>query len=362
MTEPLSDLERVMAQFRGDVLRRERQAAVEMVRQYGGIWQRLKRELAALEQAIAHARDAGEQVDVAWLLRQERYDALLEQVERELGGFSRDVGEQIARQQLEAVGLAEQHAEALVRVTLGPLPEAAQRAGVVLAWHRLPSAPLREMIAATRPGSPLEALLASLSTDGAARARSVLIEALALGRNPRHTARELRRALSVPLNRALTISRTETLRAYREATRESYRANDDVVKGWTWRAALDERTCAMCWAMHGTRHRLDETLDDHPNGRCAMQPITLTWAEIGAKHGIDMGDMPVREPEPTGAELFERQPEDVQRRVLGPAGYEAYQAGQVELGDYVGRKRSRAWGTMRYARPLKAIIGDQAES
>lgn len=94
-----------------------------------------------------------------------------------------------------------------------------------------------------------------------------------------------------------------------------------------------------------------------------MRAISPTWAELGKELGVDLSDVPERQRDTaTGAELFATMPEDMQRSVLGDRGYEAYAAGKVKLEDFVGRKRSRAWGTMRYARPLKAIIGDQAES
>jgi SPP1 gp7 family putative phage head morphogenesis protein len=362
-TNAPSDIERVMADFRRDVLRRERAAASEMVRRYGGIWQRIKLELAALQKAIAEARDAGETVDVAWLLRQERYTALLQHVEGELRTFAAYAESAITQQQVEAITAAQAHAEAIVRAQMGPMPEALLRAGVTLPWNRLPTGAIREMTGAMQEGSPLRALLDGLAVDGGERARSVLLEGLALGQNPSKTARQMRKALGVELNRALTISRTETLRAYREATRASWQENDSLVKGWEWRSARDYRTCAACWAMHGTRHRLDEPLDDHPNGRCVMRAISPTWAELGKELGVDLSDVPERQRDTaTGAELFATMPEDMQRSVLGDRGYEAYAAGKVKLEDFVGRKRSRAWGTMRYARPLKAIIGDQAES
>lgn len=171
-----------------------------------------------------------------------------------------------------------------------------------------------------------------------------MIESLVVGRNPRETARRVRKEFSIGLSRALRISRTETLRAYREATREVYRANSDIVRGWIWVAAKSARTCPACLAMDGTFHRLDEGLDDHPNNRCAMVP---------AVKGMDM---PKRE---TGAEWFDKQDEAIQRKILGNAGFEAYKAGAVKLSDFVGHRRSRDWGTTRYARSLTQILGTE---
>ncbi|MBI4492754.1 MAG: hypothetical protein HY690_08195 [Chloroflexi bacterium] len=99
---------------------------------------------------------------------------------------------------------------------------------------------------------------------------------------------------------------------------------------------------------------MDERLDDHPRGRCAMVPVARTWAELGFK------DVPETRVEvPKGAELFARLPPEQQRQILGPAAFAAYRAGAVKLEDFVGRKRDPHWGTMRHARSLKGILGEQ---
>ena len=45
--------------------------------------------------------------------------------------------------------------------------------------------------------------------------------------------------------------------------------------------------------------------------------------------------------------------------MLGPGGAAAYRAGAVKLEDFVGRKRSRDWGTTRSAKSLSAILGPE---
>lgn len=108
-----------------------------------------------------------------------------------------------------------------------------------------------------------------------------------------------------------------------------------------------------CWAMHGTEHTLDERLDDHPNGRCSMIPWTKTWEELGFT-----GISETRASVPKGVDLFERLPDADKKRILGKAGFRAYKEGAVKMEDFVGRKGSREWGTMRYARSLRDILGD----
>lgn len=174
--------------------------------------------------------------------------------------------------------------------------------------------------------------------------RDSLLTGLMTGQNPRKIARLVRQAFGVPLSRALTISRTEVLRAYRESTRRTYQANRHLIRGWRWLAAHSRRTCAMCLAMDGSIHSLEEQLVNHPNGRCAMTPVLVDE------------EPPARE---TGEQWLERQKPDVQERVLGKAGAEAYRAGAVTLQDFVGRRYSEEWGTTRYARSLRQILGPE---
>lgn len=347
------------AQFRRAVLNNERAAASEMVRRYGEVWQAIKAELATLESDIKAARKMGQQVDVSWLLRERRLESLRLQVEDQMRRFGAYAEQSITAQKTAATELAQDHAEQMVRAAMGPMPDNAPtvvRAAV--GWNRLSTGAVQEMVAAMQEAHSLRELLDELGTEASEAAQKTLIEGIALGRGPRETARELRKQMGLGLQRALRISRTETMRSYREATRASYQENSDLVEGWVWRASLDGRTCPMCWAMHGTRHRLNEKLDDHPNGRCISVPITPTWAELGKRLGVDFGDIPEREVRfPSGIDAFARASEDVQRSVLGGPAYRAFADGRVTLADFVARRNSKRWGTTRYAKSLKAILG-----
>jgi hypothetical protein len=238
---PKSDLERALAEFRSELLQRERAAASVMVRTYGQAWQRLKAQLDSLDTEYQAAKSRGEQPGPGWIYEYNRARAFRDQVERELNWFAQ-YAEQSTRTQMQAaIAAAQEHAERLTRAALGRLPP-----GVVIPWNRISTAAVEQMVALTQPDSPLHKLLLSISAEGTQAAEDALINGLLMGFSPRKTAPLLRKALGVPLSRALTISRTETLRAYRESSRESYRANSDIVQGWVWHSACDARTCAMC--------------------------------------------------------------------------------------------------------------------
>ena len=316
----------------------ERAGASEMVRAYGGVWQRLRVAIESLAKQYNDAAAVNDEISPSWVFEFNRLYNLQRQTEAEMRHFIDAAEARIVENEREAVAAAGQHFDELMTVSAGP--------GVVGRWDRLPVEAVSDLVGFTADGSPLRELLDELGTDASQKVRDGLIQGLALGQNPRQVARAIRGELGGNLVRALRIARTEQLRSYREATRRNYEANSDIIAGWRWLAAKQPRTCAMCLAMDGTFHTLDEHLDDHPNGRCAYVPV-LRGEE---------GDGPQWE---TGAEWLEKSNEDIQRQVLGDAGYEAYKAGAVTLRDYVGQKHDKDWGSTRYARSLKEILGKE---
>ncbi len=323
----------VAERFRQELLRRERAAASEMVRQYGAIWRQIKARTEELMRQYYEAQAAGGAPAASWLFESRRLQDLQLQVESEIGKFVRFAEIRTVAEQWQAVQAAQRHVWTQVE---GQLP-----AGVMPAWNWLPAEALQDLVGFTQDGSPLRSLLDKLGPAASESMRKVLIAGVALGQNPREIARLARAALGGNLARALAISRTEVLRAYREAGQRLAQANGDIIVGWRWLAAKQARTCVACLAMDGTVHGMDERLDDHPNGRCSR-----TWITRGA----------VTTPFETGQEWFDKQPEDVQRKVLGNAGYQAYQDLRIDLRDMVGRRSSQAWGTTRYRLPLRDAI------
>lgn len=325
----------IVERHRAELLRGERAAASEMVRAYGQIWQRLRQEIMALSAEYNEAAKANAEISADWVLRYGRLETLQAQVEDEMRQFAAMADELIQAQQQQAVTLAQQHSAELV----------AAQGAVNVSWNRLSTSAITDLVGFTRDGSPLRTLLDALGPQASQAVRAGLVEGLALGQNPTAIAARIRGDLGGDLAQALKISRTETLRSYREATLRGYQENSDIIAGWRWNATKSGRTCAMCLAMDGTFHKLDEHMDDHPNGRCSM--ISVLRGQEGQKSEWD-----------TGAQWFEKQDEATQRKILGNAGYEAYRGGAVNLVDFVGQRQSRAWGSTRYARSLVEILGE----
>lgn len=279
---------------------------------------------------LVQALPEGELTTRELLFAQQRLRLLGAQLDAALDDLIQRGAQITADGQREFVALAQEHAEALAKAG----------ATLDITWAQLPAQAVEQLLGQLQPGSPLHDLLAELGDELHRMVERELVAGLALGGNPRDVALRMVDNLRLAYVRAERIARTELLRAYRETTRQSYMANANVVHGWIWYSALDVRTCPACWAMHGTRHTLDEVLDDHPNGRCAMVPVT-DWSR----------------PVPLGDVIFADLPQDKQRAILGQAAWEAYRDGRVALRDFVGRRSHSRWGTMRYAKSLRSVLG-----
>lgn len=182
-----------------------------------------------------------------------------------------------------------------------------------------------------------------------------LMRGIAIGDNPRATARRILDATENRFNggltRALTIARTETLDAHREATKASEKANKDILQEWEWHAALTARTCPSCWAKHGTRHPLSEAgPNDHQNGRCARVTITKSWKDLG---------FDIDEPEPVtpdAQEVFDGLTPETQRAIMGGTRLELLQSGQIKWADLSTVKHTDGWRDSYAVTPIKDLI------
>ena len=110
--------------------------------------------------------------------------------------------------------------------------------------------------------------------------------------------------------------------------------------------------------MNGTEHDLSESLDSHPNCRCAPLPKTKSWASILGPLGIDTSDIPETTIQvQSGADWFDNQPAATQQAILGNAKYAAYKAGALKLSDLVYHGHDPDWGGYRQEKSLKDAIG-----
>jgi SPP1 gp7 family putative phage head morphogenesis protein len=327
-------------QFRDELLRKERRTAARMAAAYRPAYRNINAELIRVQEQIREARDAGRTNDeiASLLFRRGRLQRLQDLVLVEIGRF--------AGQADIIIGGAIDTARELGTDTAGQLVDLVLPEGITASPTAPPGSPVQGVVAQTvtlptaaiERAVPTATLLAGLAPQAQDAVGNALAAGLAQGKNPRAVARMMREALGGNLTRALTISRTETLRAYREAQREVYQQNADVLRGQQWVSALDRRSCPACIALHGKVFPLGEPMAAHPNCRCTMAPATRPWRELG------FGSTPEAVDINPGAQWFRSQPEATQRQILGPQRFALYRGRQITLDDLVQRRDSPVWG------------------
>ena len=103
-----------------------------------------------------------------------------------------------------------------------------------------------------------------------------------------------------------------------------------------------------CIALDGKLYPLDQALDEHPNGRCALVPDVLDYADLGL-------DIPREAPPQNARDWLSGQPAEAQRRVLGGTRFDAWKAGEIELNQLAVVRPNSIWGDTAVIRPLNDI-------
>lgn len=337
----MTPLEREWERQRRTLLRQQRIIDKELVLGFKHTYGRLQYELNQFREELGRLQLLGKPIPESKIYKIRRFEELLEQIERETYGFTRSLAtEAIANGQRSTLAQVNSHNWSLTEAALAP---AAPRGALVVIENdfvRLDVRALQRFIGIASDGQPLGDLLGEIGPSVKKKARQELLYGLTRGQNPNEIARSFKKIASIPLDRALNVSRTEVLRAYRSAALESYQVNEDVVVGWTWMAELSTRTCPACWAMHGTEHSHSESFDSHPRCRCSPIPRTKTWAELGFPGVEDVGRNIG-----TGADRFANLTAAEQRQILGPGKYDLYREG-VPFEKFAKHSHSDRWGGM----------------
>ncbi len=313
----------------------------QLAREYGGAWQKIRRQMDGLLTELEAAKARGITIDQAWLASQPRLEIFSGTARAAMRAYVDFAARTIDEAALQAALAGAIDAETLLASTLP--------AG--LARPALPVEETARIIRSLRPGMPLRLLLDELGPQVTAALQEELVRGVALGHGTRQIARDMRDRSAVGLVRALRIARTEAIGAYRAAAIDRYRRNPRVLEGWVWVASLSSRTCAVCIAMHGSVHPLSEQFASHPACRCSPAPVTRAWADLGFP-----GAAETRLRVESGEEWFARQPASVQRGVLGPGKHAAYAHGDLTLADLVQRTQSAVWGDGLRERSLRAVL------
>ena len=168
-------------------------------------------------------------------------------------------------------------------------------AGIIApTFDRLPIEAVQFMVGLSGNGSTLNSLLQSRmkmtpENDGYVvlqRLVDTLINATAIGQNPRVTARQMKDDLSGGLNKAMLIAQTEQMRVYRQANSMTYERSGLVEYQ---RRICKHRAgvCAGCLADEGTLYPANEPIPDHPRGGCTGMPVIKGMPEVDWLKGED---------------------------------------------------------------------------
>lgn len=336
------------------IVGREVDAATrDLVRSWARAWGELKDAWTdAIDDLIAMSDDG--QWPSPWMVaRAERARDALDASTQAIFDLSRQAGVRIT----DGTGrIVEVTVDREQTVLLAQAP-ADQRATLAVRFDRLDTAALERIVA--RTAGRVESLLNPLSLEASDAMRRALVRGIALGDNPRTTARVMVRRVEGAFNgglaRAVTIARTEMLDANREATRQTRIQNADLVRGWVWVSTLDTRSCPSCVAMHGTEHDVAEPgPDDHPQGRCSSIPLLKTWAELG----FDL-DEPASVL-PDARAWFDGLSDAEQAALMGPERLALLQSGQVGWDDLATVRSNPGWRddvVPTPVRDLRALAG-----
>lgn len=225
------------------------------------------------------------------------------------------------------------------RIIASQLPAQIRGRGIV--WNRLDPVALGWMV--ERTTQQIHSRRWYLEDQAVQAMKTELVRGIVVGSNPREAARRMVRRVEGAFNgglaRASNIARTEMLDAHRAGAKAAQDANAELLAGWVWLAKLNERTCASCWAKHGTVYPLDEPGPlDYQSGRCSRMPKTKTWAELGFE-GIDEPDDFV----PDARATFDALPRETKLAILGPARLRMLEDGEIDWADLSARRTTDGW-------------------
>lgn len=314
--QPDSEILRSVARYRRLVEDMDRAAVKELAQN----WLRIERKLDDLILLAAEEAakiPAGQLVpDPMALMRLDRYEALKRQLDAEIRKYGDVTGRITERNQKEAIRLAGQGA--------------AEQIGALGAGFDALPVNAFESIVGHVGGEPFRSYFLRTLTDSTlAEINQALIDGIGLGRGPRDTAEMMAKAAGLPYKRALMISRSETLRAYRLASIANYR-HSRVVSHWMWLCAKQTRTCISCIAKDGQVFPVEVEFVDHPQGRCAAVPVR--------------GEKPLAR-EQSARQWFEAQPAAVQQKMMGAKKFAAWRGKKIALEDVSQAHHDPTFGT-----------------
>lgn len=211
-----------------------------------------------------------------------------------------------------------------------------------------PPTPLLKSLVTSRPmqGKFLREWWSGLQAGTQGRVMQSFRIGVASGRSVSQMVGDLGPLLQTTKREAATIVRTAVRHVAAQAHAETYKENQDVIKGERWLSTLDHRTSDICQSLDGEEFKVGEGIypPAHHQCRSVRVPITKSFKEMGINlkepppstraakiYGKD-GIKAVNGRVPTTmkyGDWLRRQPHTIQNEVLGPGRAEVFRRGKV---------------------------------
>jgi SPP1 gp7 family putative phage head morphogenesis protein len=331
-TYPVVDL---ALKFRQAVLKRDTAALMRLAVTYNNIYLDIKPRIDNL----LHILTTEEALTKGQITRLAQYKDLIDAIDRKTAEYNIIVKNEITSEARALMTQASKDAPRLIAAAAGGGREIQALIKV------LNPDVIETLLGFLAEDSPVFKRLDVLTKGRAKGIADTILNSVAQGMNPKVLAQRLTDEFGMILTDSMRQARTIQLYSYREASRANYVANADIVSGWQWITAHDDRVCDACLAMSDSIiHAIDEPQEAHYNCRCCVVPVTI----------LDPNPQI-----PTGKDWFDNQDEATQVKIMGQAKYDAYKAGQFEFSQLAQRVEDPIYGHMITETPLKDLIGEE---
>jgi len=305
--------------YRKEVLLKQRLALTKMRAAWKRALKNTLKSLALVEDQIDDLLDSGVNNIDGYLKVRERLLNIADLAEEGIKKYSDEAFEITKNGQLVMATLANEATEKITLSVLGKPPTP-----IEITWQKINPKVLESFVGFTADGSPLNELFEKIAPGASQAIVETIEEGLVIGRNPRQVASSIRKQINLSSYKAERITRTEMIRASREATRQSYEENLTIVNGYQRMATADDRTCAACLALSGKEYKTNQIMPSHPQCRCVIVPKTKSWYEITGIEGFDDDDGGKI---PTGDEILNSLGDERARLILGPSRFNLWKNG-----------------------------------
>lgn len=276
---------------------------------------------------------------------------------KELSAFNKAKTTKLLKESREIISNYYAMTEARLATTLEEVPEITVKSTIKALEDRLPpsleaSVPSQEVFKALAKdtlvtGTVVSEWWAKQSVDVTFRYNQAVKLGISLGETNQQIIKRVRGVMDIAKRNAAGLVQTSVAAVANEARQETFKQNEDVIKGYKWISALDTRVCEMClaradkeWTIKGDPidHGVPfSTPPIHYNDRCILTAVTKRFAELGfpeikePKKGQRASTSGPVSSKTTFDDFLKRKGEAWQDEVLGKGRAELWRSDKITL-------------------------------